>query len=324
MGKERFEGIQAARAIAALSVCYFHSWSILDRFPKDTAHPISVLANYGWIGVDLFFAISGFVIALVVSRSDFDARDFLIRRVFRLYPLWLALLTLWAICAWSWRGFEPKETLGYFLYSATLLPTEQFPFYDIGWSLQHEMIFYVIAATIVPLFGIRGLSIALALSVAADHLLPLPWYLASLASYHGEFLAGLLAFQMLPRLRALGALLPIAAGVFGLYYFTVEWGGRAYFPIALFFLIVGFANLRSVTDPALRGLAALGDASYSIYLIHPLLFFIAKAFTIAFSSVTWIEEPVRWVAILVVPVLAEISWRNIERPMISLGSRLTK
>lgn len=324
MGQDRFEGIQAARAVAALSVVYFHSWTVLDRFPKDTAHPIACLASYGWIGVDLFFAISGFVIALVVSRPDFNAREFLIRRAFRLYPLWLLLLTLWALLAWAWRGARPIETLGYFFYSVTLLPTREFPFYDIGWSLQHEMIFYAMAAAIIPLFGIAGLTIVLALSVVANHVLPLPWYLSNLTAYHGEFLAGLLAFQLLPRLRWLGALLPIGAGLFGLYFCIFIWGDRPYFPIALFFLIIGFANLGTIRDPLLRGLVALGDASYSIYLIHPLFFTIVKAATLGFSSVLWLEEPTRWTAIMLALILAEISWRTIEAPMISLGARLSR
>ena len=164
MDRERYEGIQIARALAALGVCYFHSWGALDRFPKGTAHPIPWLAEYGWLGVDLFFAVSGFVICMVVSRSDFDPRSFLIRRVFRLYPLWLLMLTLFAVMAWQWRGLLPTETAGNFVYSATLLPTENFPFYDIGWSLQHEMMFYLLVVVVVPFFGVMGLIAALCAS----------------------------------------------------------------------------------------------------------------------------------------------------------------
>jgi exopolysaccharide production protein ExoZ len=87
------------------------------------------------------------VICLVVSRPSFDLASFLIKRAFRLYPLWLVTLTAFAVMALVWRGPLQTETIGYFFYSATLLPTEHFPFYDIGWSLQHEMVFYLIAAS---------------------------------------------------------------------------------------------------------------------------------------------------------------------------------
>ena len=169
MERDRLPGLQVARAVAALSIAYFHSWVALVRFPKDTAFPLPILTGHGWLAVDLFFAISGFVICLVVSRPGFSVGSFLIKRVFRLYPLWLATLTIFAVLALLWRGPTETETLGYFLYSATLLPTEQFPFYNIGWSLQHEMIFYLIAAVIAPIFGLYGIAAFLAASTIAFH-----------------------------------------------------------------------------------------------------------------------------------------------------------
>jgi peptidoglycan/LPS O-acetylase OafA/YrhL len=216
---QKLPGIQIARAVAALSICYFHSWTILDRFPKGTSHPIAWLAERGWLGVDLFFAISGFVICLIATRSGFNVRPFLIRRAFRIYPLWLLMLTLFALMAWLWRGALPTETIGYFLYSATLLPTENFPLYDIGWSLQHEIMFYLVVALVTPLFGVSGIILALCASVAVNHLLNLPWYFANLAFYHAEFLAGIIAFLVLPYVRRLGALLPLTIGAISLIIF---------------------------------------------------------------------------------------------------------
>jgi len=322
MGSQRFTGIQVARAIAALSVCYFHSWGALERFPHGTAHPISLLAEYGWVGVDLFFAISGFVICVVATKEIFDVRDFLIRRVFRLYPLWLLMLTLYAVAAWRWRGLLPTESLGYFFYSATLLPTENFPFYDIGWSLQHEMVFYLLTAAIVPLFGIAGLIVFLSVSAAASLFLEMPWYISHLSMYHGEFLAGVLAYLALPAFRKLGATIPLIVG-FVLLCFFFNWETRPYFPIALFFLIVGFASLgTSPEDPA----AILGDASYSIYLIHPLLFMTVRSVTIKFYDIAplWIEEPLRFGAIGGVIVLAILSYRYFELPILQFGNSVAK
>ena len=77
MERDRLPGIQVARAAAALSIVYFHSWVALVRFPKETAFPLPILPTYGWLAVDLFFGISGFVICLVVSRPTFQ-RAFLL------------------------------------------------------------------------------------------------------------------------------------------------------------------------------------------------------------------------------------------------------
>src|ERR1700735_3897837 len=81
-----------ARAIAALSIVYYHSWTSIVRFPKDSAYQIPGLTTYGWFAVYLFFAISGYVICLVVSRETFRVPSFLIKRLFRLYPLWLRVV----------------------------------------------------------------------------------------------------------------------------------------------------------------------------------------------------------------------------------------
>jgi peptidoglycan/LPS O-acetylase OafA/YrhL len=319
----KLPGLQISRAVAALSIVYFHSWTVLDRFPKGSAHPIPWLADYGWLGVDLFFAISGYVICLVISKPDFSPISFFIRRVFRLYPLWLTTLTLFAALALAWRGLLPKETAGFFFYSATLLPTDGFPFYDIGWSLQHEMLFYFLCCIIVPWFGIWGLVLFLTASTVAFYTLNLPWYLAQPAQYHAEFLAGILAFRAVPRMRVIGSIPLFVAGGTLLVYFVYFWGGRYFVPISLFLLISAFAIARPADNIATRAAVSLGDASYSIYLIHPLVFLIMKAATLlVLRAPIWIEEPIRFASFLPVIALSLWIWRHFETPFISLGNRL--
>jgi exopolysaccharide production protein ExoZ len=257
-------GIQVARAIAALNIVYFHSWTAITRFPKDTAYLIPGLSNYGWFAVDLFLAISGYVICLVVSRGTFSPSSFLLKRAFRLYPLWLVTLTIFTAAAWSWRGLLPSETLGWFIYSATLLPTQGYPLYDIGWTLQHEIAFYLIAAVVIPLFQVRGLAVLLLASTIIYHTIDLPWYIANLACRHAEFLAGVLAFMAAGQLATFGFFIPATTGIFLLVIFSqIDY---ASLPIGLFFLIVAFANLETSENAWWRKPAvALADASYSIY-----------------------------------------------------------
>lgn len=325
MTSKKLPGLQIARAIAALSIVYFHSWTVLDRFPKGTAHPIPLLAEHGWLGVDLFFAISGYVICLVISKQPFGVRSFLVRRVFRVYPLWLLTLTLFAVLAWGWRGLLPRETFGFFAWSASLLPIENFPFYDIGWSLQHEMLFYLLSAAIAPIFGLWGLAAFLGLSTAAFHLISMPWFPGHFAMYHAEFLAGVLAFMLSPRWR-LRPWLALSIGAASLWFFIEDWGGRYYAPIALFFLIVGFAQIRLPAGRWLKAAVALGDASYSIYLIHPLVFMIVRGATmkVAGPGTTWLEEPIRFGCFVLIIALALLSWRYFERPTIKLGNWIAK
>jgi len=318
----KLPGIQVARAVAALSIAYFHSWVSIFRFPQDTAFPIPGLATHGWLAVDLFFAISGFVICLVASRPTFDVASFLTRRVFRFYPLWLVTLSTFAVLALIWRGPRETETLGYFLYSATLLPTAQFPFYDIGWSLQHEMVFYLIAALTVPIFGLYGLAAVLAASTLACHTIDMPAAVGNFAKYHPEFLAGVLAFMARRPMARFGFWLPFILGAASLWYVAAIWHDLQYVPIALFFLIAGFANIPNRPSRWLHSACAVGDASYSIYLLHPLVFIIASAIVSKVTLPIWSEELIRAGCFVVILPMAFACWRYFERPMIGIGNRL--
>jgi len=322
----RLPGIQMARAVAALSVVYFHSRAVLDPFPKDTAYSLAWLTNYGWLGVDLFFAISGYVICLVVSKSGVRPVPFIVRRVFRLYPLWLATLTLFATLVWLWRGLRPAETVGFYLYSATLLPTDGFPLYFVGWSLQHEMAFYLACAIIMPVVGIQGLVVFLAASTAAFHLINLPWFLSQLAQYHVDFLAGVLAFTAIARLRFMGSTVLFLAGAALLLFSLHIWRGLAFVPIALFFLVAGAASISPSNNIVFRAAVGIGDSSYSLYLLHPLVLLAAKAATTTaiLDRPLWIEEPIRFTSIAVIIVMSVLSWRYFERPVINLGNRIAR
>ncbi len=322
MGQNKQVGIQVARAIAALSIVYFHSWTSIVRFPKGTSYQIPGLTTYGWFAVYLFFAISGYVICLVVRRETFQVPSFLIKRVFQLYPLWLVMLSVFAVTAWLWRGLQPFETSGYFLYSATLLPTFDYPFYNVGWSLQPEIAFYVIVAAIVPLVGLRGLVAFLLASTLAAHLVDVPWYFTHIARYYGLFLAGVLAFMAHDKLARFGFWRPAVAGVVLLV--LLGYLSDALTPFGLFFVITAFANLTPSektwwSKPA----TMLGDASYSIYLIHPMVFFTASSLVSKFPNAPlWVQEPIRFGCIAVVIVLSLFSWRFFETPIIRVGNRI--
>jgi exopolysaccharide production protein ExoZ len=111
---------------AALGIAYFHSWGVLRSFPPDAAFPIAILRDYGALAIDFFFAVSGFVICMVVSKSNFKPFPFIVRRAFRLYPLWIATSFAYLILTY-YVGRSATQTPAFFAYSLTLLPSETFP-----------------------------------------------------------------------------------------------------------------------------------------------------------------------------------------------------
>jgi peptidoglycan/LPS O-acetylase OafA/YrhL len=306
----KLAGLQVARAFAALGIAYFHSWHVTMPFPTGTAHPIEVLRDYGWLAVDFFFAISGFVICLATTSPKFRAGSFLIRRAFRLYPLWIATSCVFFYLT-RYLGRSPEQTPGFFLYCLTLLPTNGFPFYDLGWSLQHEMAFYLLASLLVPLTGIYGLAAVLLLGVIVDHVFSLPWYLHQYFSYYGNFLAGVAAYLVHRRGLRFGVVLPIIMGLLFIRFAS----DRALFPIGLFFCLLGFVCMDRV--PRLGVL--LGDASYSVYLIHPLVFYSVYINLQPPLPPVWIQEPLRFGSLTLICIVAIASWKLFESPMIRLG-----
>lgn len=147
--KLRFHEIDLLRGFACLMVVAFH---YLYRGQKpgwiESHAPVLIehVARYGYLGVNLFFMISGFVIFMSAEHSG--VRDFLASRVARLYPAFWAAVPLTALIAW-WLGsafFQvgPKVVI----VNMTMVPH----WFDVDfvdgayWSLAVEMHFYIAVA----------------------------------------------------------------------------------------------------------------------------------------------------------------------------------
>jgi peptidoglycan/LPS O-acetylase OafA/YrhL len=322
VNSDKLEGVQLARAAAAIGIAYFHSWHVTMPFPPGTSFPIPLLRDYGWIAVDFFFAISGFVICLVATSANFRPISFLIRRALRIYPLWIATSFIYLYLTF-YLGRGPQQTFGYFAYSLTLLPTNGLPFYDLGWSLQHEMAFYLMASIVAPWLGLWGLAGALMLGIVADHLLTLPWYLHQYFSYYGNFLAGIAAFATYRRMSRLGAILPllISASAF-LWVAPLATTPRDLYPLGLYFALIAFLNLKTGSTVGRIG-TLLGDATYSIYLIHALVFYFVYIKLQPPLPPIWTQEFLRFGAIGITCALALVSWEMFERPINRFGNRFS-
>ena len=180
--KDRIPELDGVRGIAILMVLLSHSMVIV----RDT--PISGIFQFGWIGVDLFFVLSGYLITGVLLRTRSDTnfyRRFYIRRALRIWPLYYALLAV-ALCALpALRHILPaSNSLGtgtgfktellqiftpwplYVLFMQNLWPGSLFTFYDavilhVTWSLCIEEHFYFTWPVFVRRFSRRSLALGL-------------------------------------------------------------------------------------------------------------------------------------------------------------------
>lgn len=296
-GAPRLASIQALRGLAAALVAFCHA-------PFALPGTASGLAAKAWlapivaplvVGVDLFFVISGVVMAAAIDGDRPPApKHFLLKRALRIYPLYALTLAaiLPSVLAGTGLGARPVD-VGTLLLNLSLLPQSDLILTQ-GWTLTHELLFYGIVAVSLAL-GLRrrlpvlvaGLA-GVALVQAATGARLANGYL--LSCFLLEFLAGLLLYRVRGVLAAqLGgwrgvAACALALADFGLVAATggvpdalsepvrvALYGGVAVLMIAGALGLEGGGLPWRVPAAVRRVARRLGDTSYSIYLFHPML-----------------------------------------------------
>jgi peptidoglycan/LPS O-acetylase OafA/YrhL len=323
----KLEGLQIGRALAALAVAYFHSHVILGTWPQTVAFPIPGLKEHGYLGVNFFFAISGYVISGVCDKPSFSVRTFAIKRFFRLYPVYWAVILAIILLKFCGVYLPSSYKALNILYSMTLLPHGEnvHSFLQVTWSLEFELMFYVLAMMTVPLFGLWGLALVLFGLVCWAYQFSEPAFsFHLLRTMNSDFLAGVLAYLLRKPLSCISAWVLILSGLLG-YYGVVNWLIPFSGSLAAFLLVSGLANAKwSWSTPPLRGLIKVGNASYSLYLIHLVVFYAFAKIADRFGPPpAWASELTRFVCLGICVWLSIQAYRFIELPMIEKGNRLT-
>lgn len=330
----RIEILDGLRFVAALSVMLFHygfrTWN--SNVPGYIEYPLLGNAvKYGYLGVDLFFMISGFVILMSASRGNVAA--FLHARFVRLYPAyWFCVITTFAFL--SYFKFNDASALDVraMLINLTMLQ-QLFNVQNVDssyWTLVIELNFYAILVLVLWMGQIRNIDKILALwlvaGISADFVPRLNTigviYAASWCHY---FIAGAMAYRM--RIAGISVFRTTVFGVAfiqaarhahwfmglkqRLTYVTYDpWMVQIIVALifALFILMaLGHINFRH------SWLSRMGALTYPLYLIHG-----------AIGSsllVVWVHqyEMNRWVALSIVSIGAIASaWlihRYIELPV---------
>lgn len=135
--KNRFHILDLLRLVAAFGVVFYH-YSIY--LPKTTNSFILSLCDFGYLGVNFFFMLSGFVI--MASAEGRGAFAFAFARAQRLYPAFVACLLITATISWFATG--AAIPLKQILWNATILNDYiKVPNVDgVYWTLQAEIKFY--------------------------------------------------------------------------------------------------------------------------------------------------------------------------------------
>ncbi len=156
---DRFENVNLLRAFAATAVVVYH----VIEYAKWTDFPFEgplVTFRIGWIGVDLFYVISGFVItrsALALWRRDpaAFAPQYWARRLTRIVPLYVLTCALW-IVLFKRNWFDESATRllwqvgAHLTFTHTFWPVTYSSIDGVNWTLGIEMQFYLVIALCIP------------------------------------------------------------------------------------------------------------------------------------------------------------------------------
>ncbi|MFB9746058.1 acyltransferase family protein [Leifsonia shinshuensis] len=274
------------RLAAALSVVAYHwlFWGIEHgAIHSFGATPVSWLAAYGFLGVQLFFLISGFVIFL--SASGREASAFAAGRATRLYPAYWAGVALTSATLLVTGQTAPLELLPKFLANLTMAPAvfRQPQLDGVYWTLTLELQFYALVFlfllfrrrrwldTFFPLWAIGMLGTTLFVPRVAA--LPLCGDLFTL--FAGGAIIAMISRSGWTALRAAGLLASVVGGVVATIRHADESGdGAATDPVALGVVVVLlFVLVLVLTRPAVAALPVpgsrfLGALTYPLYLSH--------------------------------------------------------
>jgi peptidoglycan/LPS O-acetylase OafA/YrhL len=317
------------------------------------------LLDRNTLAVDVFIMLSGFVIARLIGRRPESYRHYILRRGFRLFPLYLLTLlaaTLllplqveaWtAVSALSSQNIErlslaneaithlPGHLLSHLVLAHGLIPDSVLPHapYTLlgqAWSISLEWQFYLLAPLLMasiarPRWRMLGAAVIAALLLTAHGMTN-----AYLGNRIELFLAGMassLAFERREQSRQ-WLLFAVACGAFAVW----RQGLLQVVPLLMWFAVILTVAISHLPLLRLghrllsaRVFAHLGEISYSIYLIHmfPLMIGIWVASRAGFS----LHALPTQLTIMAFTVgasiaLAEASWRWLEQPAIALGNRL--
>jgi peptidoglycan/LPS O-acetylase OafA/YrhL len=346
--RDRFDTLQALRGAACLLVVVYHTALAETQFGLGF-NPLKPVRWFGYAGVDLFFVLSGFIIA-ATTRPDLGrpARlpGYLFRRAWRVYPtFWVALALAVGIHAAlsPAPAFDParwRESAD----TVFLLPQLGVPrFLAVTWTLTYELMFYLAVGGLFLLPRRAAVPAAAAWAAVvvgwsasapppADPYLALP-----LSPFVLEFLAGFALGRWPARWTGRQA---VALGLV-----AVAWGGLwsavFYQPDPHVLTIDAVRRVVTFGPPAALAVLALtgwergggragplwlrrvGDASYSIYLIHVPAFTVTLYLSILAGMTHGKSGHLAWIGLMLASAVGAglLLHRYVEAPLLRLGRR---
>lgn len=317
------KSLQILRALAAISVVYFHIGIVTHR----KSIPI-----FGSFGVDIFFTISGFVMAMIVANGQ-SAQSFAVSRLTRIVPLYWIFTT----CILLLATFKPElintTTVNFTNYLKSLFFIALYPVLFVGWTLNYEMFFYFciwISMILIKRFYFQAVVI---LIVVFHFCLGNSTNNSALSVFFSsnllfEFILGMCLFKIYELTKnykhflLLAIIIAVASFIFMAYAETVSLkiDRLLIFGIPSALLLFSILNLEYLfiqkNNSVINLFTSIGYASYSIYLSH--LFIIQGLIKILFLKFNLLSpcSPIGILFLFVIAILfGQLLYILVDKPI---------
>lgn len=151
----RSKALDVLRALAVLLVMFRHGAEAPAAFPAAIRDPLNALLRCGWIGVDLFFVLSGFLISGLLfsefrKRGEINVGRFLIRRGFKIYPPFFFFLVVSVLVQYLWLDkpiyffSDPPHRIRPLWPEIVFMQSYFWGYWNHTWSLAVEEHFYIV------------------------------------------------------------------------------------------------------------------------------------------------------------------------------------
>lgn len=333
--KNRIHSLDILRGLAALSILVFHY--LKDALDKHL-DASSILSRMGYYGVSIFYILSGLTLAIVYKskiNTIAEGNNYLLKRVARIFPLMILTMALTIL-------YRPS----YDIHTVFLNITGLFGFFEynkyIGtgmWSIGNELVFYIFFPFILFLFEnkktgfnsvfILGLFAFIVYSFFVINPETDSWndYINPVNQFF-YFLTGILLssintqykFFTKPLLPAIVSLVAILIFTFypvtGNDDYLIYGFNRLVFSLCCIALCISFYALNSAIKTEniyLKPFIILGEISYGVYLLHPLVSVYFNKF-VEITSIGAVSSKIKLpVAVTITIVLSYLSYNYFEK-----------
>lgn len=337
------------RGVAALLVVFYH----VTGNAKEILH-INFLFNFfsfGFAGVDIFFVLSGFIITYTSVKNIHlikNIKNFFHRRFVRIFPNYWIITTIFLLIQILLPAFYKTHytfSLINLLNTYLLLPGHVMV-NGVSWTLTFELFFYIVFSLAFLIPDKKTVFFAVTIYAVVITLLPLcgynytnnnSWINVVTSPMIIEFFLGLLCAIFISHIpKNLSKVLIISGTLFfimngmllnaGYRLMLNDFNRVIFFGVPALFIIAGvlkYEFYNKISTPSI--LLHLGDASYSLYLLHlPIIVACCKIiFLLKITNVIWVH--IIFLAVIIVVCYASILYYNIiEKPIISVLNNIRK